>query len=77
LEPYHAHHAGSIVSLGAGDALVDLLGWTMRGRLAWFVYRTTYLMKLVGMKNKLRAMTTLALNHVFEADLTCECEDVA
>ncbi len=77
LEPYHAHHAGSILSLGAGDALVDLLGWTMRGRLAWAVYRTAYLMKLVGMKNKLRAVTTLALNHVFETDLTCECEDVA
>lgn len=77
LEAYHAHHAGSIVSLGAGDALVDLLGWTMKGRLAWFMYRTTYLMKLVGMKNKLRAVTTLALNKLFETDLTCECEDVA
>ena len=77
LEAYHAHHAGSIVSLGAGDALVDLLGWTMKGRLAWAVYRTTYLMKLVGMKNKLRAVTTLALNKLFETDLTCEFEDVA
>jgi len=77
LEAYHAHHAGSILSLGAGDALVDLLGWTMKGRLAWLMYRTTYLMKLVGMKNKLRAVTTLVLNHVFETDLTCECEDVA
>ncbi len=70
LEPYRAHHAGSIVSLGAGDALVDVLGWTVRGRPAWAIYRTAYLLKLVGARNKLRAATTLALNRVFERDLS-------
>lgn len=69
-EAYQAHHAGSILSLGAGDALVDLLGWTVTGRLAWAIYRTTYLLKLVGLKNKLRAGMALGLQRLFEPDLT-------
>lgn len=74
LEPYQAHHAGSIVSLGCGSALVDVLGWTMKGRLAWAVYRAAYMLKLVGIRNKLRAATSLALSRMFDPDLTCDCE---
>lgn len=69
LEPYQAHHAGKIVSLGSGTALVDLLGYRMTGRLAWWIYRTTYLLKLVGTKNKLRVAFTLGLNRWFEPDI--------
>ena len=68
-EEYQAHHAGKIISLGNGTALVDLLGVQLRGRFAWAIYRGTYLLKLVGLKNKVRAGVTLMLNHVFERDL--------
>ncbi|MFQ5891054.1 MAG: NAD(P)/FAD-dependent oxidoreductase [Gemmatimonadota bacterium] len=70
LEPYQAHHAGKIISLGNGVALVDLLGFRLRGPLAWAMYRATYLLKLVGTANKLRAGTTLLLNRLFERDLS-------
>jgi len=72
LEPFDAHHAGKIVSLGNGTALVDLLGWRVRGRPAWWMYRTVYLLKLVGMKNKLQAMANLTLNRIFEPALDCD-----
>ena len=72
LEAYQAHHAGKIVSLGGGVALVDLFGWRLSGFWAWFLYRTTYLMKLVGAKNKVRAVVSLLLSHFFEPDITCE-----
>ncbi len=72
-EPYSAFHAGKIVSLGGGQALVDILGLRLTGRLAWWLYRSAYLLKLVGAKNKVRVATTLALNRVFGRDLTCEC----
>jgi NADH dehydrogenase len=72
LEPYAAFHAGKIVSLGGGQALVDLLGLRLMGRPAWWVYRVAYLLKLVGAKNKVRVATTLALNHLFGRDLTCQ-----
>ena len=73
LEPFEAHHAGKIVSLGSGTALVDLLGWRIRGWPAWWMYRTIYLLKLVGTKNKLRALTSLTLNRAFEPPLECDC----
>lgn len=69
-EPYAAHHAGKIVSLGNGLALVDILGFQLRGRPAWALYRATYLLKLVGLQNKLRAALTLGMNRVFERDLS-------
>jgi NADH dehydrogenase len=72
-EPYAAFHAGKIVSLGDGQALVDLLGLRLTGRLAWWLYRSAYLLKLVGAKNKIRVASTLVLNRLFGRDLTCEC----
>lgn len=70
-EPYYAHHAGKIVSLGSGTALVDLLGFRITGRPAWALYRTTYLLKVVGLQNKVRTALTLLLNRIFERDLAC------
>jgi len=70
LAPYHAHHAGKIVSLGSGEAFVDLLGFQVTGPAAWWLYRLTYLLKLVGLKNKLRVLVTLVLNRFFEPDIS-------
>ncbi|MBI3983313.1 MAG: FAD-dependent oxidoreductase [Gemmatimonadetes bacterium] len=72
-DPYTAFHAGKIVSLGDGQALVDILGLALTGRPAWWLYRMAYLLKLVGTKNKIRVASTLALNQFFGRDLTCEC----
>ena len=75
LEPYEAFHAGKIVSLGGGVALVDIFGMRISGFLAWWIYRTTYLLKLVGSKNKIRVLLTLVLNRLFEPDITYETGD--
>lgn len=72
VEPYRAHHAGSIVTLGAGEALVDLLGLELSGAPAWIAYRAAYLFKMIGLKNKLRIGFTLGLNRLFERDLTTD-----
>ena len=68
-ERYQAHHAGKIVSLGNGLALVDILGIRLKGPVAWWIYRTAYLLKLVGFKNKIRVLLTLVLNRLFEPDI--------
>lgn len=73
LEAYQAHHAGKVVSLGGGVALVDVLGFHIRGRPAWAAYRAAYLLKVVGLQNKVRTAATLLLNRVFERDLSCIC----
>lgn len=74
LEPYEAHYAGHIVSLGAGQALVETLGFRWTGRPAWWMYRLIYLAKLVGAKPKIRVAVTLALNRIFARDLSYEGE---
>ena len=74
LEPYEAHYAGKIVSLGAGQALVETLGFRWTGRPAWWMYRLIYLLKLVGAKPKVRVAVTLALNRLFAPDLSYEGE---
>jgi len=71
-EPYRAHHAGSLVSLGAGEALLEMLGLRISGTPAWLLYRLTYLAKLVGLRNKAQVAFTLTLNSVFERDLSTD-----
>ncbi len=71
-EPYRAYHAGSIVSLGAEDALVDVLGLEVTGTPAAFISRAAYLFKMVGPKNKLRIAFRLGLNRLFERDLSTD-----
>ncbi len=77
LEPYQAFHAGKIVSLGSGVALVDIFGFRVSGILAWWIYRAAYLLKLVGTKNKIRVLVTLALNRVFEPDISYEANGLS
>lgn len=77
LEPYEAHHAGKIISLGCGVAVVDLLGIRITGILAWWIYRGAYLLKLVGTKNKVRVLLTLALNKISERDISYEAPTIS
>lgn len=72
LEPYEAHYAGKIVSLGAGEALVEILGLRWTGRPAWWIYRLAYLLKLVGTRPKVRIALTLAVNRLLPPDLSYE-----
>jgi NADH:quinone reductase (non-electrogenic) len=70
LEAYQAYHAGKIVALGGGVALVDILGLRVSGRPAWWIYRAAYLAKLVGTKNKVRVLAALAMRRMFEPDVS-------
>ena len=70
MEPYAGDHTGKIVSLGGHQALVEILGFRMKGRAAWWVNRLSYLTRLVGTRNKAQAATTLLLNRIFTRNLT-------
>ena len=52
--------------------MADVLGVRVTGPLAWWLYRGAYLMKVVGVKNKVRILLNLALNRVFEPDISSE-----
>jgi len=60
--PFRYFDFGQLVSVGHHFAAVRLLGVRLRGFLAWFVWRTLYLAKLVGFGNKVRVMLDWTLD---------------
>ena len=72
LEPFRFDFTGNIVGLGCGMALVNLLGIKFHGRLGWWLYRMAYLQRLVSFRNKASLTLTLALNAIFDRDISCE-----
>lgn len=52
LQPYQFKLKGVLVSLGTWQAIGRIFGWPIRGRLTWYIWRTVYLFKTPGWKNK-------------------------
>lgn len=60
--PFEYFDFGQLVSVGHQFAAVRLLGVRLSGFIAWFVWRTLYLGKLVGFGNKIRVMLDWTLD---------------
>ncbi|WP_424319731.1 NAD(P)/FAD-dependent oxidoreductase, partial [Candidatus Methylomirabilis sp.] len=71
-ELFRFDFTGNIVGLGCGMALVNLLGIKFHGRLGWWFYRLAHLQRLVSFRNKASLALTLALNAIFDRDISCE-----
>ncbi len=56
LTEFHFSEAGFLVSIGQRYAIADIKGFHFKGLFAWFLWRTIYLFKIIGVKNKLRIM---------------------
>jgi NADH dehydrogenase len=61
---------GDFVSLGQWQAVGDIYGVPFRGALAWWIWRTIYLFKLVGLPNQIRVAIDWTINLFFPRDLT-------
>lgn len=61
---------GFIVSLGKNGALANVFGINFSGFIAWWVYRTAYLFRIVGTRAKLRTALEWTLNLFLPRDLT-------
>jgi NADH dehydrogenase len=64
--PFRYFDFGQLVSVGHQFASIRLLGVRLSGFVAWFVWRTLYLSKLVGFGNKLRVMLDWTLDLFIE-----------
>jgi NADH dehydrogenase len=64
--PFRYFNFGQLVSVGHHFAAVQLLGVRLTGFVAWLVWRTLYLGKLVGFGNKLRVMLDWTLDLFIE-----------
>jgi len=70
LRPFKYFNYGSLVSVGDKFAAIDLFGVRISGFIAWWVWRTLYLAKLVGFGNKVRVVLDWTLDLIVERSIS-------
>jgi len=60
---------GKMASLGHRSAVAEILGVTVSGFLAWWLWRTIYLMKLPGLDRKIRVAADWTLDLILPPDI--------
>lgn len=70
LAPFHFHFKGSLVSLGKWYAIGDLRVTTIRGRFAWWLWRTVYLFKFISWKKRFRIAFEWTMDIFAPRDIT-------
>lgn len=70
LEVFSFKSSGVLVSVGKRFAVADLHGFRFKGFFAWWLWRTIYLTKLIGWRNKLQVAYDWTLNLFFSRDTT-------
>ena len=69
MRPFSYKSLGVFVPLGRFSAAADVLGIKLSGFLAWWLYRTYYLLQLPRLERKLRVVTDWTLELVFRRDI--------
>lgn len=60
---------GELASIGHRTAVAEIMGMRFSGFIAWFMWRSIYLMKLPGLDRKLRVMVEWTFDLVFPRDI--------
>ena len=60
---------GDMFSLGQWFAGAEIGGWPFFGHFAWWLWRTTYLSKVIGFRNKIKVMVDWTLNIFLPRDI--------
>jgi NADH dehydrogenase len=61
---------GKLASLGQRSAVAEVFGIKITGILAWFIWRTIYLLKFPGLDRKLRIAADWTLDLILPRDIT-------
>ena len=67
--PFAFRALGKLGALGRRSAVAEVLGLRISGFLAWWLWRTIYLMKLPGLDRKLRVATDWTLDLLLPPDI--------
>lgn len=62
-------HKGDMFSLGQWFAGAEIGGWRFFGHFAWWLWRTVYLSKVIGFRNKVKVMVDWTLNIFLPRDM--------
>ncbi len=68
-QPFSFQALGKLGSLGRRSAVAEVFGLKISGFLAWWLWRTIYLMKLPGLDRKIRVATDWTLDFVLPPDI--------
>jgi len=68
--PFTFTGLGELASIGHQSAVADIMGHRFSGLIAWFMWRTIYLMKLPGLDRKVRVVIDWTLDLFFPRDIT-------
>jgi NADH:ubiquinone reductase (non-electrogenic) len=68
--PFSYRHFGMLAYIGANRALADLAGVKGRGFATWLFWRSTYLTKLVSVKNKILVVFDWCKTLIFGRDIS-------
>jgi NADH:ubiquinone reductase (H+-translocating) len=69
VKPFKYFNFGALVSVGEHYAAVDLLGLKLTGFIGWFVWRTLYLAKMIGISTKIRILVDWTLDLFIERSI--------
>lgn len=67
--PFRFKSLGLLAGLGRRSAVAEILGMRFSGFLAWWLWRTIYLMKLPGLERKLRVCLDWTMDLFFPRDI--------
>src|SRR5262245_45133140 len=68
-EPFKYKALGVLAGLGRRSAVAEIFGFKFSGFIAWWLWRTIYLMKLPGFERKLRVAIDWTLDLFFPRDI--------
>lgn len=68
-QPFRFQAVGLLASLGRRSAVAEIFGLRFSGFVAWWLWRTIYLMKLPGFERKLRVAIDWTLDLFFPRDI--------
>src|SRR3989338_1861471 len=70
LQPLTYHHKGSLVSLGQWMAMGEISHFSFTGHIAWWVWRTIYLSKLISWQKKFKVALNWTVNLFSPRDIS-------
>lgn len=68
-EPFHFKALGKLAALGHRSAVAEVFNFKISGVLAWFLWRSIYLMKLPSLERKIRVAIDWTLDMLLPPDI--------
>ncbi len=70
LRPFTYRYMGQLATIGARQAVAEVMGFHFKGFFAWWLWRTIYLAKLPGVMRRLRVTIDWTFEAIFARDIS-------